>query len=104
MSKKIEHLIRKLGEEIYHLVDEGDKVADVVEEIRKEGYNLIIALNATVRLNAIEGFAPSEPALPPLRDPTPLVSEDGNIAPGTFTAPDNTLLKDLRISLDPPSG
>ena len=87
MNQKVKNLIQKLGEAIHESVSESEDIADVVKNIREQGFDVLLMLEATIGLNEVETEAEesSEP-----------VAED---ADGPFTRHDLTFLKSLRISL-----
>ena len=88
MNQKVKNLIQKLGEAIHESVSESEDIAGVVKNIREQGFDVLLMLEATIGLNEVrdEGQTPTESA----------VEED---ADGPFTRNDLTFLKSLRISL-----
>ena len=101
MNQKVKSLIQKLGEAIHESVSESEHIAGVVKNIRDQGFDVMLLLEATIGLNEVEDEAASA------ADP----SRDAHLGP--FTRHDLTFLKSLRISLpheesndlklDPPS-
>ena len=87
MNQKVKNLIQKLGEAIHESVSESEDIAGVVKNIREQGFDVLLMLEATIGLNEVETEADQ---------PTEAVSED---ADGPFTRSDLTFLKSLRISL-----
>jgi hypothetical protein len=87
LNQKVKNLIQKLGEAIHESVSESEDIAGVVKNIREQGFDVLLMLEATIGLNEVE--TESEP-------PAETVSED---ADGPFTRNDLTFLKSLRISL-----
>ena len=87
MNQKVKNLIQKLGEAIHESVSESEDIAGVVKNIREQGFDVLLMLEATIGLNEVETEADQ---------PTEAVSED---ADGPFTRNDLTFLKSLRISL-----
>ena len=87
MNQKVKNLIQKLGEAIHESVSESEDIAGVVKNIREQGFDVLLMLEATIGLNEVE--AESEEIIES-------VSED---ADGPFTRNDLTFLKSLRISL-----
>lgn len=86
LNQKVKHLIQKLGEAIHESVSESENIAGVVRNIREQGFDVMLMLEATIGLNQVEA------------EPT----ESGSsrkTAPGTFTRKDLSFLKSLRISL-----
>ena len=87
MNQKVKNLIQKLGEAIHESVSESEDIAGVVKNIREQGFDVLLMLEATIGLNEVETEA---------EEPTEAVSEDKD---GPFTRNDLTFLKSLRISL-----
>ena len=87
MNQKVKNLIQKLGEAIHESVSESEDIAGVVKNIREQGFDVLLMLEATIGLNEVE----TEP-----EEPNQSAGED---ADGPFTQNDLTFLKSLRISL-----
>ena len=87
MNQKVKNLIQKLGEAIHESVSESEDIAGVVKNIREQGFDVLLMLEATIGLNEVEA-EPEESSQP--------ADED---ADGPFTRNDLTFLKSLRISL-----
>ncbi len=87
MNQKVKNLIQKLGEAIHETVSESEDIAGVVKNIREQGFDVLLMLEATIGLNEVAEEA-EESA-------TPIQPEDA----GLFTRQDLTFLKSLRISL-----
>jgi hypothetical protein len=85
LNQKVKHLIQKLGEAIHESVSESEDIAGVVKNIREQGFDVLLMLEATIGLNEVEADESSE-ALE-------------ETAEGPFTHNDLTFLKSLRISL-----
>lgn len=91
MNRKIRNLIEQLGEAIHETVAESDQIAGVVRNIRAEGFDVMLMLEATIGLNEAEEDAPAK---------------DEAEAPGAgpFTAQDLNFLRSLRIRLTDETG
>jgi hypothetical protein len=87
LNQKVKNLIQKLGEAIHESVSESEDIAGVVKNIREQGFDVLLMLEATIGLNEVE--TETEESIEP-------ESED---ADGPFTRNDLTFLKSLRISL-----
>ena len=87
LNQKVKNLIQKLGEAIHESVSESEDIAGVVKNIREQGFDVLLMLEATIGLNEVE----AEP-----EETSEVVEED---ADGPFTRSDLTFLKSLRISL-----
>ncbi len=87
MNQKVKNLIQKLGEAIHESVSESEDIAGVVKNIREQGFDVLLMLEATIGLNEVETEA-EESIEEPVED-----------VDGPFTRNDLTFLKSLRISL-----
>ena len=85
MNQKVKQLIQKLGEAIHESVSESENIAGVVKNIRDQGFDVLLMLEATIGLNELE-----KP------DETSAESDEGA---STFTRQDLNFLKSLRISV-----
>ena len=91
MNGRIKDLIQQLGEAIHESVSESEQISGVVREIREEGFDVLLMLEATIGLNEVgdkDDQAEEE------------VSESGE----PFTRNDVSFLKSLRISLTDEEG
>lgn len=94
MNPKVKNLIQKLGEAIHESVSESEDIAGVVKNIREQGFDVLLMLEATIGLNEVEaetGEAESE-------SEGTIENADASVE-GPFTANDLTFLKSLRIIL-----
>jgi hypothetical protein len=87
LNQKVKNLIQKLGEAIHESVSESEDIAGVVKNIREQGFDVLLMLEATIGLNEVE--TETEESIEP-------ENED---ADSPFTRNDLTFLKSLRISL-----
>jgi hypothetical protein len=87
LNQKVKNLIQKLGEAIHESVSESEDIAGVVKNIREQGFDVLLMLEATIGLNEVE--SDSEESL----------DEAVEDAKGPFTQSDLSFLKSLRISL-----
>jgi hypothetical protein len=87
LNQKVKNLIKKLGEAIHESVSESEDIAGVVKNIREQGFDVLLMLEATIGLNEVETEA---------EEPAEVAQEDTD---GPFTRHDLTFLKSLRISL-----
>ena len=86
MNQQVKDLIQKLGEAIHESVSESEDIAEVVREIREQGFDVLLMLEATIGLNQIE----EEDAATPAED----------AVEGPFTRHDLSFLKSLRITTE----
>jgi hypothetical protein len=54
LNKRLRSLIQKLGEAIHETVSESEDIASVVQDIRKQGFDVLLMLEATIGLNEVE--------------------------------------------------
>jgi hypothetical protein len=89
LNQQVKDLIQKLGEAIHESVSESDQISGVVREIREQGFDVLLMLEATIGLNEVEDDVEEADA------------EEGNeAADGPFTRHDLTFLKSLRITTE----
>ena len=53
MNQQVKDLIQKLGEAIHESVSESDNISGVVKEIREQGFDVLLMLEATIGLNEV---------------------------------------------------
>ena len=87
MNQTVKNLIRKLGEAIHESVSESEHIAGVVKNIRDQGFDVMLMLEATIGLNQVEAESGA-----------PLESSSHDQS-SEFTSNDLSFLKSLRISL-----
>lgn len=92
MNQKVKKLIQKLGEAIHESVSESENIAGVVKNIREQGFDVLLMLEATIGLNEVEE-----------EDEAKVEAVDGATV-GSFTHNDLSFLKSLRISLSEMEG
>jgi hypothetical protein len=91
LNQKVKNLIQKLGEAIHESVSESENIAGVVKNIRDQGFDVMLMLEATIGLNQVD---------PESDEPVEALPDE----PGTFTNHDLSFLKSLRISLPDGAG
>ena len=87
MNQKVKKLIQKLGEAIHETVSESEDIAGVVKNIREQGFDVLLMLEATIGLNEVDAEAEESPA------------ETDEAVEGPFSQNDLSFLKSLRISI-----
>jgi hypothetical protein len=87
LNQQVKDLIQKLGEAIHESMSESDQIAGVVREIKKQGFDVLLMLEATIGLNEIEEEEEAK-------------DEGDEVAEEPFTRNDLTFLKSLRITTD----
>jgi uncharacterized protein (UPF0335 family) len=90
LNQRLRRLIQQLGEAIHESVSESEHISEVVQDIRKQGFDVLLMLEATIGLNEVEQQPASELEAPP--SPSPQGNE-------TFNAQDVHFLRSLRISV-----
>lgn len=87
MTSRLRELIQQLGEAIHESVIESEQIAGVVQDIRKQGFDVLLMLEATIGLNEVT--AKESPA-------------EGEEIEGEapFTQTDRDWLRSLRISVE----
>src|SRR5271168_5348970 len=100
LNKRLRSLIQKLGEAIHETVSESEDIASVVQDIRKQGFDVLLMLEATIGLNEVE------------QQPKQLTSaaSGGDVEAGAvdsatgFTTQDVNFLRSLRIAVECEAG
>ena len=88
MNPRLRELIQQLGEAIHESVIESEQIAGVVQNIRNQGFDVLLMLEATIGLNEVETQPGEDGAADELVEGKP------------FTAQDVNFLKSLRISVE----
>ena len=87
MNQKVKKLIQKLGEAIHETVSESEDIAGVVKNIREQGFDVLLMLEATIGLNEVDTEADEA------------AEETDERVEGPFSQNDLSFLKSLRISV-----
>jgi hypothetical protein len=98
LNQKLRNLVQQLGEAIHESVSESEHIAGVVKDIRKQGFDVLLMLEATIGLNELE-------QQPVALDPVSGAASGSALAESgtgdeTFTAQDLNFLKSLRIAIE----
>ncbi len=89
MNQNLRKLVQQLGEAIHESVSESEQIAGVVQDIRRQGFDVLLMLEATIGLNeVVEGKEDSEEAA----------------GGAEFTAQDVSFLRSLRIAIEGDEG
>ncbi len=84
MNQDLKKLVQQLGEAIHESVSESEQIAGVVQDIRRQGFDVLLMLEATIGLNEVASRTPEEEA-----------------STGTdFTPQDVSFLRSLRIAVE----
>ncbi len=94
MNQKLRKLVQQLGEAIHESVSESPQIAGVVADIRRQGFEVMLMLEATIGLNEVE-----EQPQGALEAGGADQEHEALDEQGAFTAQDLHFLKSLRISI-----
>lgn len=97
MNQKVKNLIQQLGEAIHESVSESEHIAGVVRNLREQGFDVLLMLEATIGLNEVEADEDQESEAAGGNNRLRLTA--GEAVDGPFTNNDLSFLKSLRISL-----
>ena len=61
MNARVRKLIEQLGEAIHESVSESEQIAGVVQNIRSQGFDVLLMLEATIGLNEVAAKEAGEP-------------------------------------------
>ncbi|WP_317889934.1 hypothetical protein [Terriglobus tenax] len=86
LNQKVKDLIQQLGEAIHESVSESEHIAGVVRDIREQGFDVLLMLEATIGLNEVE------------EENVDAAEEEAMTGP--FTSNDVNFLKSLRIAVE----
>jgi len=89
VTSRMRELIQQLGEAIHESVIESEQIAGVVQDIRKNGFDVLLMLEATIGLNELDDQETEETNS----------AEDENNPDLPFTQNDLHFLRSLRISV-----
>src|ERR1019366_2811068 len=64
LNQKVKNLIQKLGEAIHESVSESEHIAGVVKNIRDQGFDVMLMLEATIGLNQVKAESGAGPESP----------------------------------------
>jgi uncharacterized protein (UPF0335 family) len=92
LNQRLRSLIQQLGEAIHESVSESEQISEVVQDIRKQGFDVLLMLEATIGLNEVEQQPVTEVA----------AGRKESVERGDkpFSAQDMHFLRSLRISVD----
>jgi hypothetical protein len=91
LNQKLRNLVQQLGEAIHESVSESEHIAGVVKDIRKQGFDVLLMLEATIGLNELEQQPSAQ---------LDEADEEGQGSGDRFTTQDLNFLKSLRISIE----
>ncbi len=91
MNQRLRSLIQQLGEAIHESVSESEQISGVVQDIRKQGFDVLLMLEATIGLNEVEQTPTSG---------TEALKKENADKNDHFSPQDVTFLRSLRISVE----
>jgi uncharacterized protein (UPF0335 family) len=101
LNKRLRSLIQKLGEAIHETVSESEDIASVVQDIRKQGFDVLLMLEATIGLNEVE----QQPKRLTAGGSASGEADGGEAVSATgFTTQDVNFLRSLRIAVECEAG
>ncbi len=90
MEQRLKHLIKRLGGAIDQSLSQSDAISEVIGEIRKEGYDVLLVLEATIGFSKRQEESESD-------NSSVLTHED---LERNLTEQDQQFLRALSIKLD----
>jgi uncharacterized protein (UPF0335 family) len=99
LNKRLRSLIQKLGEAIHETVSESEEISSVVQDIRKQGFDVLLMLEATIGLNEVE----QQPKQLTANASSGEATGEVDSATG-FTNQDLNFLRSLRIAVESEAG
>lgn len=90
LNQRLRNLIQQLGEAIHESVAESEQIAGVVQDIRRQGFDVLLMLEATIGLNEVEKQPESQAS----------AQDEKDLGEGPFTVQDVSFLRSLRISVE----
>ena len=90
MEQRLKHLIKRLGGAIDQSLSRSESISEVIGEIRKEGYDVVLVLEATIGFNKRQEQSS--------RTQSPVLTHED--LDSSLTEQDQQFLKALSIRLD----
>lgn len=90
LNQNLRKLVQQLGEAIHESVSDSEQIAGVVQDIRRQGFDVLLMLEATIGLNEVV----QEPSAEPGQTKDDL----------GFTEQDVSFLRSLRIAVEGDDG
>ena len=94
LNAKLRKLVQQLGEAIHETVSESEHIAGVVQDIRKQGFDVLLMLEATIGLNELE----QQPEAM-MESSSPGDQQKEGRSGNTFSSQDVHFLRSLRIAI-----
>jgi hypothetical protein len=93
LNQRLRNLIQQLGEAIHESVSDSEQISEVVDHIRREGFDVLLMLEATIGLNEVE-------VEPSANKGAKRTKKRAAGAEKHFSAQDVHFLRSLRISVE----
>ena len=90
MDDRLQELIKKLGNAISETLSDSEKLKTITADIRNNGYDVFLVIEATIGVNKHESESLMDPSAQTEKMPTAL----------NFTAQDQAFLKSLKINIE----
>lgn len=97
VNQKVKNLIQQLGEAIHESVSESEHIAGVVKNLREQGFDVLLMLEATIGLNEVSDDSETDETDAEATSQLRLTA--GESEQGPFTRNDVSFLRSLRIAL-----
>lgn len=94
LEERLKNLMQELGTAINESLAESERIADAVSEIRKNGYDVFLVLEATIGLNRRDESELDDD------DAAPAIVTETSINGVKFTPQDQKFLRALKIAID----
>ncbi|HVW76673.1 MAG TPA: hypothetical protein VHB45_03610 [Alloacidobacterium sp.] len=94
MNAKLKKLVQQLGEAIQETVSESEHIAGVVQDIRRQGFDVLLMLEATIGLNELEQQPEGAIESSNSRD-----QQEDDLEGEPFSSQDLHFLRSLRIAI-----
>ena len=89
VTSRLRELIQQLGEAIHEAVIENEQIAGVVQDIRQNGFDVLLMLEASIALNDLSDKEEAQDE-----------AQTGSDIDRPFSQKDLSFLRQLRISVD----
>lgn len=93
VDEHLKHLMQQLGNAINESLSDSENIAEVIGEIKKEGYDVFLVLEATI------GFNKRGPEEGPSGSYDAAI-DSSKPSPASFTAQDHAFLRALKITIE----
>lgn len=95
MDDRLKKLMQELGNAINEALADSERIAESIGEIRKEGYDVFLVLEATIGFNKRSDVSSGE--IPAVSEATAKEGSQDNVS---WTSQDEKFLRALKITID----